>query len=138
MGGALAKGFVAAVLITEATAAGLKLAGGLPLGATSADVKPLAGDRISLGDAAGVNGGGVGAAGTAGGRSLPIAGDWEDGSGAAGAARGDVAKAAPVAGGARRSSPEGSGCGAGGVASRFAPDVSGGTLSAGNASSSAG
>jgi len=87
MGGALAKGFVAAVLITGAEDAGLKLAGGGPLGAMSVDVKPPRGEAISLGEAAGVNGGGVGAAGTGGGRSLPIAVDWENGSGAAGAAR---------------------------------------------------
>ena len=65
----------------------------------SLHVKPPAEEVISLGEVAGVNGGGVGAAGTGGGRSLPIADDWENGSGAAGAARGDVASASSVAGG---------------------------------------
>ena len=138
IGGALANGFTAAVLITGAAAvAGRKLAGGGLFGATSADVKPAAGEVSSRGEPLGLNAGGVGAGGMGGGRSLRVVDACGKGSGAAGGG-GDGASAGPSPSAALGASMSSAGISpdAPGVwASSCVSDVSSGTEASGTEAS---
>jgi len=143
IGGALANGFTAAVLITGAAAvAGRKLSGGglfsgELFGATSADVKPPAGEVSSRAEPPGLNAGGVGAAGMGGGRSLRVVDACGKGSGAAGGG-GDGASAGPSPSAAPRASMSSAGISpdAPGVrASGCVSDVSSGTEASGTEAS---